>query len=158
MQDAPRPLDPLIRQLGYAGLVPQAFAVAMLIDGNDLRWIASAGGFGYAAFIFSFLGGVWWGLAMQSETPPRWIYFAAVTPSLLSLVAYLPWTFGWEWPTMSLWFLAAMIALSPLVDRAMARSIALPTGWIALRWQLSLGLAGLTAILALSQGWSTLAI
>ncbi len=136
--------------LGYAGLLPQIFAVLMLFDDGGLRWIAMAGGYGYAAFIFSFLGGIWWGLALVTPNAPKWIFAAAVTPSLIALASYLPWTWGWEWPAPSLWLLAFGLALSPLVDFAMAKSIPLPAGWLRLRMQLSLGLGGLTAILALA--------
>jgi Protein of unknown function (DUF3429) len=142
-------LNPNARVLGYAGLLPQIFAVLMLLD-ESLHWIALAGGFGYAAFIFSFLGGVWWGLALNSTYPPRWIYLAAVTPSLIALLSFLPWTWGWSWPTASLWLLAIGLMLSPFVDKAMAESMELPAGWLRLRWHLSLGLGALTALLAIA--------
>ena len=90
-------LDGRARFLGYAGLLPQIFAVLLLSD-EGLRWTALAGGFGYAALIFSFLGGVWWGLGISNPHAPRWLYVAGVLPSLISLAAYLPWIFGWSWP------------------------------------------------------------
>jgi Protein of unknown function (DUF3429) len=147
---APDTLSPVARRLGYAGLLPQAFAVLMLFDGSGLEWLAMAGGFGYAAFIFCFLGGVWWGLALRMQNPPGWIYAAAVLPSLISLVAFLPWTWGWQWPGPSLWVLATALAVSPLVDRAIAHITPLPGGWMRLRWHLSLALGAMTAILALA--------
>jgi hypothetical protein len=149
MTKVPRPLDPSAKWLGYAGLLPQAFAVLMLLDDSSLRWIAIAGGYGYAAFIFSFLGGVWWGLGLTAQNPPRWLFAAAVAPSLIALATYLPWTWGWDWPTLSLWLLALCLAASPLVDQALSSQIALPQGWLRLRTHLSLGLGALTAILAL---------
>jgi hypothetical protein len=149
MTETPRQLHPSAKWLGYAGLLPQLFAVLMLIDDSGLRWIAIAGGYGYAAFIFSFLGGVWWGLGLTAQNPPRWLFTAAIAPSLIALATYLPWTWGWDWPTLSLWILALCLAASPLVDLALSRQIPLPDGWLRLRMQLSLGLGGLTAILAL---------
>jgi hypothetical protein len=150
MVEAPRQIDPSAKWLGYAGLLPQFFAVLMLIDDSSLRWIAIAAGYGYAAFIFSFLGGVWWGLGLSAQNPPRWLFAAAVTPSLIALATYLPWTLGWDWPTLSLWILAISLFASPLVDRALARSITLPEGWLRMRTQLSVGLGLLTFMLALA--------
>jgi hypothetical protein len=149
MTETPRQLHPSAKWLGYAGLLPQLFAVLMLIDDSSLRWIAIAAGYGYAAFIFSFLGGVWWGLGLSAQNPPRWLFAAAVTPSLIALATYLPWTLGWDWPTLSLWILALCLILSPLVDLALGREFGLPHGWLRLRTHLSMGLGALTAILAL---------
>ncbi len=87
----PIPLIPSsVKWLGYAGLLPQLLAVALLLDDDSLRWIAMAGGYGYAALIFSFLGGAWWGLALNASQPPRWLYPVAVAPSLIALASYLP--------------------------------------------------------------------
>ena len=33
-----RPLSSTALQLGYAGLLPQAFAVFLLLDGSEMRW------------------------------------------------------------------------------------------------------------------------
>ena len=150
MTEPAKSLDPLAKWLGYAGLLPQLLAVVMLADDSSFRWIAMAGGYGYAAFIFSFLGGVWWGLALNAAPAPRWIYLAAVAPSLIALASYLPWTWGWDWPTPSLWILAMGLLLSPLVDRALGKTIALPNGWLRLRVHLSTGLGLLTAALAIA--------
>ncbi|MGL5839030.1 MAG: DUF3429 domain-containing protein [Sphingorhabdus sp.] len=143
-----RQIAPSAKWLGYAGLLPQLIAVLFLFDDGGLRWIAMAGAYGYAAFIFSFLGGVWWGLGLTVENPPRWLFLAAVGPSLIALASYLPWTWGWSWPGPSLWVLAIGLLLSPLVDRELAKTIALPNGWLRLRIHLSTGLAVLTAIVA----------
>jgi Protein of unknown function (DUF3429) len=143
-------LSPNAKWLGYAGLLPQMFAIAMLLDDSSLRWIAIAGGYGYAAMIFSFLGGMWWGLGLTAANPPRWLFAAAVTPSLIALGTYLPWTWGWDWPVPSLWIIALCLFLSPLVDRALSKTMALPAGWLQQRIHLSVGLSLLTAWLALA--------
>ncbi|MFM5913815.1 MAG: DUF3429 domain-containing protein [Chakrabartia godavariana] len=140
-------LNPRARVLGYAGQLPQLFAVVLLAD-PETRWIALAGGFGYAALIFSFLGGVWWGVAVSNPQAPRWIYLAAVLPSLIALAAYLPWIFGWEWPGPSLVVMGLCLVLSPAVDREMALKLPLPDGWVQLRSRLSQGLGALTLLLA----------
>ncbi len=150
MTGTTRPLPDAAKWLGYAGLLPQAIAVAMLLEDTTLKWIAIAGGYGYAAFILSFLGGAWWGLALSAANPPRWLYPVAVLPSLIALATYLPWIWGLQWPEPSLWVLAFGLLLSPLVDRALGRHIALPKGWLRLRVHLSVGLGLTTALLALA--------
>lgn len=142
-------LDRRARWLGYAGWLPQMLAVVLLTD-PVLRWTALAAGFGYAALIFSFLGGVWWGIGVSNPQAPRWIYAAAVAPSLIAFAAYLPWIFGWAWPGPSLVVMALVLLFSPVVDQEMALTVALPDGWLALRRMLSLGLGLLTGILALA--------
>lgn len=139
-----------LRWLGLAGLLPQIIAVLFLLDGGGMQWIAVAGGYGYAAFIFSFLGGIWWALALMQPSAPPWLYAAAVAPSLIALATFLPWTWGWSWPGPSLALLSIALLLSPIVDWRLARTVQLPSGWLVLRLQLSLGLALLTAILAIA--------
>lgn len=134
--------------LGYAGLAPPLLMLASVGLDPTARWIVLAAGFGYAAVIFSFLGGIWWGLALSSQTSPRWVWFAAVTPSLVSFLLFVPWIFGWEWPRPSMIVLTILIAASPLMDRAMFKPSQLPTGWLSLRVRLSIGLACLTLILS----------
>ncbi len=132
--------------LGYAGLLPGAVAVGLAWLGGPWGWISQAAGFAYAALIFSFLGGVWWGQAIATPGAPRWVLVASVMPSLLGVLLFLPWTLGWSWPGPSLIWLGLLLALSPLVDRA----IALGGGdWMTLRWRLSLGLGCLTIALGL---------
>lgn len=140
------PLNARARALGYAGQLPQLLAVILLAD-PETRWIAMAGGFGYAALIFSFLGGVWWGVGISNPQAPRWIYVAAVLPSLIALAAYVPWIFGWDWPGPSLVVIGLCLMLSPSVDREMALKLPLPAGWVALRSRLSIGLGALTLML-----------
>ena len=145
----PMNLETSVRWLGLAGLLPQLLAVLLLTD-PELRWTAIAAGFGYAALIFSFLGGVWWGVAIAAPGAPKWAYGAAVLPSLIGFAAYLPWIFGWTWPGPQLLLISVALLLSPFVDHQLAHAIALPEGWLGLRRTLSLGLGSLTAILAAS--------
>jgi hypothetical protein len=132
------------------GLIPQALACLAAWTDPDLKWIALASGFGYAALIFSFLGGLWWGIALTCLNAPRWLFGAAVAPSLIGLGLYLPWTFGWNWPRPSLIILALCIAGSCQVDRNAVAFSNLTVGWMDLRKRLSLGLATLTVLLALA--------
>ncbi|MDN3645589.1 DUF3429 family protein [Pontixanthobacter aestiaquae] len=131
--------------LGYAGLLPQAAALLLAVQGGTWREIALSGGYFYAALIFSFLGGVWWGQALSNGKAPRWIYAAAVLPSLLALALSLL-ALSEAFPSHSAFVaLGALIAGSPLVDRAIGKGGA---QWMRLRWHLSLGLGVLTLALA----------
>ncbi len=146
-------LSPTARALGYAGLLPQVFCVAMVVSGHEWRYSALAGGFAYAAAIFSFLGGVWWGQALASakagQPATTGAYILAVMPSLLAVALFLPWTFGWEWPGPALFYLGALIMLSPMVDRALGYAAA---DFMRLRWHLSLGLGALSIALGMVAG------
>lgn len=141
-------LSKAARALGYAGLLPQILCVGLLAIGHEWRYVALAGGFAYAAGIFSFLGGVWWGQAVQSaragEPAKTGAYLLAVTPSLLAVALFLPWSFGWEWPGPALLYLGALILGSPLIDRALGFA---QGDFLRLRWHLSIGLGALTIVL-----------
>ena len=147
------------RWLGLAGLLPMAaLLLAVLVGGPQWRWSALALGWGYAVLIFSFLGGLWWGLAAAqtmgspnaANAVPGWLWFAAVLPSLLGLLTLLPWLIGDPWPGPSLVWLGIWIGLSPFVDRRIvARGIA-PPWWLSLRIILSFGLGGMAIAMGLA--------
>lgn len=145
----PASLSGAARALGYAGLLPQIICIAMVLTGHEWRYSALAGGFAYAAAIFSFLGGVWWGQAVQSARATTGAYLVAVLPSLIAVALFLPWTFGWSWPGPALLYLGALIALSPVIDRKLGFAQA---DFLRLRGHLSLGLGGLTIALGLLAG------
>lgn len=146
------PLPNIARQLGYAGLVPQAAAALVLATGSlEYRFTALALAFAYAALIFSFLGALWWGLAAaQPDAAPGWVWIAGVVPSLAALASCVPWAIGAKWPEPSLILLAIGIALSALIDRRLDSLGLCPPGWLRLRVHLSIGLAVLTAFSALA--------
>ena len=154
-QDAPSGPGPglprLALALGFAGLLPQILVVATLILGGDAeRFTALSVGYAYAALIFSFLGGLWWGLAAAGGARvPNWIWFAAVGPSLIALASAWPWATGGEWPGPSLVILGLAIAASMFVDWRMKASGLTPKGWLVLRVPLSLGLGVLTVLAGL---------
>ncbi|QFT77703.1 DUF3429 domain-containing protein [Erythrobacter sp. THAF29] len=135
------------RWLGYAGLLPQFACLAFALSGHEWRFVALAGGFAYAAAIFSFLGGVWWGQALASGRGGAGPYLVAVMPSLIAAVLFLPWSFGWDWPGPALMYLGTFILISPLVDRALGYA---SRGFVRLRIQLSVGLGVLTVMLGIA--------
>ena len=140
----PRPLI----ALGLAGLVPQAICLMAVAYGGPERWIALAAGCFYAAIILSFLGGMWWMAGLLSGLRAGWVYGLAVLPSLIGFAALLPWTVGWSWPGPSLVVLALALLVSPLVDRTLARHMAVPPGWLRLRMAMAGGLGLMTLLIA----------
>ena len=146
-----RPIPKAAFIAGYAGLLPQIIAAAMVLSGSEYQWTGLALAYGYAAFIFSFIGGMWWGLGVttrKDDASAHGIFALAVAPSLLALATYLPWIWGLTWPGPSLAYLGFFLLVSPLGDRWLSSRCALPPGWMKLRWHLSLGLGGLTLLLA----------
>jgi len=142
--------------LGYAGLLPQAFALALVLFGGPAwQFTALSLAYAYAALIFSFLGGVWWGLGARSNTAlPRWVWLASIAPALLSLASAWPWANGEEWPGPSLLGLGLAIALSVIVDVRLQRLGLTPPRWLALRLPLSLGLGSVTFAIGVSAAFA----
>lgn len=143
------PLDPIKLWIGFAGLLPQILACLLAMTSGEWRWVALAGGWAYAALIFSFLGGIWWGIALRDPSLPAWVPVIAVLPSLIGLMSFLPWTLGNDWPAPALAMIGTFILLSPIVDWFLGRIIVTPPGWLRLRIMLSVGLGSLTILLAL---------
>ncbi|WP_052134193.1 DUF3429 domain-containing protein [Sphingomonas sp. 37zxx] len=135
------------RLLGFAGLLPQIAAFAAILPGNpEWAFSAQALAFAYAAIIFSFLGGLWWGLAAAApaHTARGWVFGMAVLPSLVALVSTIPWAVGMTWPGPSLMLLGLGIVGSLAIDRRLVAEGIAPPWWMTLRVPLSLGLGGLT--------------
>ena len=145
-----RLVPPIPRALGALGLLPQgAAALLVALDPPLLRATGLLLASGYAALILSFLGGMWWGLAAAAASPPpRWVWLAAVVPSLWALAA-LGVGVALGLPRVALLPLALAILLTPLVDRRLVRDGLAPHWWLRLRVPLSVGLALLTAIVAM---------
>ncbi len=142
-------VPPLPRWLGLAGLLPQwACLLALLIGPEEWRPAILALGWAYGALIFSFLGGLWWGIAAarhaRGKAVPRWLWFVSVVPSLLAFLLCL-WTGDWAGPLVAL---GIFIFASLLIDRIMPRYGA-PSWWMGLRVPLSLALGMATVLLGL---------
>lgn len=149
-----RDVPPTPRILGIAGLLPQfAFLGVLYLGPEEWRYAALSLAFAYAALIFTFLGGMWWGIAAAAPAAERrqslgWLWVAAVCPSFIALAAFVPWTFGWTWPEPSLAMLGGAILLSPAIDGRLGPLA--PRWWMALRTPLSLGLGIATLAIALA--------
>jgi hypothetical protein len=136
-------LDRSANWLGYAGLLPQAVALLLVLDGPN-RYIGLAAGYFYAALILSFLGGLWWGLAAASRKALPWVYVVSIVPSLLALATGIPWMIGETWPGPSLIVLSIALVGSLKVDLHLKRLGLMGDDLFALRVKLSLGLGALT--------------
>lgn len=146
-------VPPFPRWLGLAGLLPQFVCLLAVWSGvGEWRWTALAAAWAYAALIFSFLGGMWWGIAAarlaDGRDVPGWVWLAAVAPSLIALASFMPWVLGYSWPAPSLAVLALLLLASPLVDARMAGLV--PEWWQGLRLVLSAGLGAITLLLAMA--------
>lgn len=134
------------RLLGFSGLLPPLALVLAQIVIPDPAWPIVT--FAYTALIFSFLGGLWWTLALGRETRQTPLLLAAVMPSLVAFALFLLAVFrlSTTWPLV---LLGSAVFLTLLVDRHLATTGEAPTGWMGLRIPLSLGLGTLTILMAL---------
>ena len=140
--------------LGFAGLLPQIAAVGMIaltvltppVWGTGIaRAAATIVAILYPLFILSFLGGIWWGLAMRRGARQARLATIAVLPSLAAM-ALLGMTVASGRPGWSLVAIGSVIALTLIVDRSIVADGDAPAGWIRLRVPLSIGLGGLTIV------------
>ena len=123
-------------------------ALGLTFDDAD-RFIGLAAGYFYAALIFSFLGGLWWGVAISNAHAPRWVFGVAVMPSLIAFATGVPWMTGAPWPGPSLAVLGLMLFASVLVDWQLRAMNLISAEFLGLRVVLSAGLGLLTLMMAL---------
>ena len=140
-------LPPVAWVLGIAGLIPQV--LALLAAWNGYSYVSVAFGFVYAALIFSFLGGLWWGVAVARPDAPQWLYAVAVLPSLIAFASYFPRMLFHTGQAPSLVVLGLGLIASLVIDRTLARGGYMSADMLRLRVILSLGLGLLTLALAL---------
>ncbi len=130
------------RLAGYAGLIP--FVVPLLVIVWQPQWAEHAitVQHAYAALILSFLGGIYWGLALNRQSA------IGIWSSVLSSL--------WAWPallmpaTAAAAMLATGFALMFLLDRAARRR-----GWIRpwfYRLRIVLGVVAIVTLLLGSMG------
>ena len=139
-------IAPITRLLGFAGLLPQLAAVALVASGRgEFYFFGRVLALVYGIVILSFLGGVWWGFAVRRIGGQGVLAAVAVLPSLAGVALMIAVQFGLPLPR-ALVLLGVLIALTLLVDRHLAATGEAPAGWMALRIPLSLGLGGLTIL------------
>ena len=142
-------LAPPARWLGFAGLIPQVALAAVVIGGPPE--VASAAvhlALCYAALILSFIGGLWWGLAAQPTKRARpWLLLAAVAPSLIAFACLGASVLG-QAPVPLLTIIAIALVATLAIDARLAANGWCAPRWMRLRTTLSLGLAGLSSLIA----------
>jgi hypothetical protein len=148
MSETPLPrLSRIAIALGIAGLLPQIAAVLIALHPPH-RIFALTLGYFYATIILSFLGGIWWGVAASRPSAPRWLFVAAVMPSLVAFGTALAWLTGRGGWHGILTFLGGAILLSIAIDWLLNRQGLESDATFRLRLALSAGLGGLTLLLA----------
>ncbi|MGE5952629.1 MAG: DUF3429 domain-containing protein [Qipengyuania vulgaris] len=150
MKTVPR----LPRILGLAGLLPQLAAVLAAFLGPD-EWHEPARMMGalYAALIFTFLGGTWWGIAAGAPAAERrggltWAWVAAVVPSLIAFGLLGAWMLEMLPLEPVLVMLGAGLLVALGVDARFGSL--LPRWWMKLRVPLSIILGAATIALGLA--------
>ncbi len=134
--------------LGAAGLLPPLLALFVRLAAGAEPETPLPGMMGalaqiYSALILSFLGGIWWGVAMArvpAERLPQ-LLALAVAPSIIGLLL-IGLSLGW--PVLASTLLGLVIIATPLVDRALRKRRLVPPWWMRLRLPLSLALGLLT--------------
>ncbi|HVF93748.1 MAG TPA: DUF3429 domain-containing protein [Sphingomonas sp.] len=135
--------------LGFAGLLPQFFAVMLIaLGGGVTRLVALPVALAYPLIILSFLGGIWWGFAVRRTDGQGGLAAVAVLPSLvaMALVGLYAATARIEWTLVGT---GVALLLTLLVDRHLVATGDAPADWMRLRVPLSVGLGGLTIV----AGW-----
>lgn len=138
-----------LRFLTLVALLPQAAFLLMALTEGEASWIAPVAAFAYAAFIFSFLGGLWWGIALVSQPNQPLFFFVAILPMLVSFGLFMPWVWGWNWPGQQLIILGLAIMASFLVDWRLIGKATIIPGWLRLRIIASLGLGLMTVAIGI---------
>lgn len=132
------------RLLGYAGLLPQIGLLVLALGLHDATGMIHGMAMFYAGLILSFLGGIWWGFAMRRPDGPGALVWAAVAPTVVTVVLTgLAVRGSLRWAMVAL---AVTLFLTLLVDRHLVRTEEAPAGWMGLRVPLSLGLGALTIL------------
>jgi hypothetical protein len=118
--------------LGFAGLIPQAFAVLLILIGRPFVGIEIA--LAYGLLILSFLGGIWWGFAVRRTSGQASLAAIAVVPSLVAMA------------------IAILVATTPRIGLCLVATGDAPADWLTLRLPLSIGLGTLTIVAGLLTG------
>lgn len=140
-------LPPVAYGLGLAGLLPFIGCGILAVSQVPQQAIGLPALVAYGAVILSFLGAVHWGLALAPgpvlpTMPPvphpsvRGRLALGVVPSLLGWAAMLLALAGW--PDLGLLLLTAGFIATIVVEARWGRAGLLPSGYITLRWVLSI--------------------
>lgn len=153
--DDRRPPMPAII-LGVAGLLPLVIALLVRLAAGiepDTPLPGLIGSFAliYSALILSFLGGIWWGVAISRAAADQFarLLALAIVPTVVSLLLI---GLMFARPVLAAILLGLAIIATPLVDLGLSRRGLVPAWWMTLRVPLSIALGVLTIGLALALG------
>lgn len=130
--------------LTLVALLPQALFLLLTLTDGQASWIAPAMAFAYAALIFSFLGGMWWGVGLTLQPASPRLFLVAVAPMLICFALFIPWIWGWHWPGPQVSILGIAITGSFVVDRRLAARANFDLRWVRVRTVASVILGLLT--------------
>jgi hypothetical protein len=137
--------------LGVAGLLPfVACAIAALSKG-PYEAIGLAALIGYGAVILAFLGGVHWGVVLAPAASPRLQRLRLALGVVPSLIGWAALGLGIaSLPELALALLILGFGGTVVVESRWARESLLPSGYMGLRWMLSVVVVmALVTVLAL---------
>lgn len=155
-KERPRRVPLPVALLSAAGLLPPLMALFVRLAAgahpeSPLPGTIGALGLIYTALILSFLGGIWWGVAVarvpSAELPP--LVGIAVAPTIVAL-ALIGLSLGR--PMLAGILLGLVLMATPLVDRHLRERRLVPPWWMRLRVPLSMLLGLLTIGLGLTAG------
>jgi hypothetical protein len=140
----------MAKRLSLAGVAPFAIMSILLIWSNpgDPGWDGTMMALrGYAIIILSFVAGIRWGGAFQSDKAPR--FFAlSVIPALIA------WGTVFLAPIVALAILAMVFAAHGAWDVIAAHNDDLPGWYGELRMRITVLVVGFLLIAIIAHGWS----
>ena len=147
-----RSLPPVAIVLGVAGIIPFALLGIGAVGASPASSLAATRALvGYGAVILAFLGGVHWGFALGEEhgaPGERARLVLGVVPSLVGWIAILCGIVAR--PVLGLAILIAAFIATVIVESRAQRADLLPSGYMAMRWALSVAVVALlTTVLVL---------
>jgi hypothetical protein len=140
----------MARRLSLAGVAPFALMAILLVwgDPGEPGWDGTVIALrGYAIIILSFVAGIRWGAAFQSDKGPR--HFAlSVIPALVG------WGTVFLAPVVALAILAMVFAAHGAWDVIAAQNNEVPGWYGELRMRITVLVVGFLLIAIIAHGWS----
>jgi hypothetical protein len=140
----------MAKRLSYAGLVPFVGLAAWLLWSSPgaTEWNGVLTALrGYAIAILSFVAGIRWGGAFQSEKAPR-IFLVSIIPSLIA------WMTVFLSPVLALAILAMTFAAQGAWDVIAAQNGEVPAWYGELRMRITVLAVGALLVAIIAHGWS----
>jgi Protein of unknown function (DUF3429) len=140
----------MAKRLSLAGVAPFALLAALLVWSNpgEPGWDGTVTALrGYAIIILSFVAGVRWGAALQSDKAPR-MFALSVVPALIA------WGTVFLAPIVALAILAMAFAAHGAWDVIAAQNGEIPAWYGELRMRITVLVVGALLVAIVAHGWS----